>query len=81
MEGVYTGINGRLVVYVFLSVLSLSSLRGVRSCGGHNTVVLVLAWARYKAVCFVLRKTYINNPAGSFWRFDQLEGVNLPTGM
>ena len=42
MEAVYTGITGMLFVYVLLSVLSLSSLRGVRSCGGHHMVVSVL---------------------------------------
>ena len=38
-EAVQTGITGMLFVYCLLSVLSLSSLRGVRSYGGHHMVV------------------------------------------
>ena len=57
MEAVSTGITGMLCVYVLLFVLSVSSLRGVRICGGHNMVVSVLAWARYMAVRFLLHKT------------------------
>ena len=37
MEAVQTGITGMLFVHVLLSALSLSSLRGVRSCGGHHS--------------------------------------------
>ena len=36
MEAAQTGITGMMFVYVLLSVLSLYSLRGVRSCGGHH---------------------------------------------
>ena len=35
MEAVLTGISGMLFANIMLSVLWLSSLRGVRSCGGH----------------------------------------------
>ena len=36
MEAVLTGISGILLVNFLLSVLWLSSLRGVRSCGRHR---------------------------------------------
>ena len=70
-----------VMLFVYLSVLSLSSLRGVHSCGGYHMIVSVLAWARYRPVRFLLHKTETRNPAGCFLRFDQSEGVNLPTRM
>ena len=57
MEAAQTGITGMMFVYVLLSVLSLSSLRGVRRCGGHHMVVSVFAWTRYRAVHFLLYET------------------------
>ena len=36
MEAALTGISGMLFVYFLLSVLWLSSLRGVRSCGDRH---------------------------------------------
>ena len=36
MEAALTGISDVLFVYFLLSVLWLSSLRGVRSCGGRH---------------------------------------------
>ena len=36
IEAVLTGISGMLFVNFMLSLLWLSSLRGVRSCGGHR---------------------------------------------
>ena len=38
MEAVLTGISGMLALNFLLSVLWLSCLRGVRSCGGHRSL-------------------------------------------
>ena len=39
MEAALTGISGMMFVYFLLSVVWLSSLRGVRSCGGGHGLV------------------------------------------
>ena len=44
MEAALTGISGMLFVCFLLSVVWMSSLRGIRSCGGRH-YVSVLAWA------------------------------------
>ena len=36
MEAALTGISGMLIVCFLLSVVWLSSLRGIRSCGGRH---------------------------------------------
>ena len=52
MEAVLTGISGMLLLSFLLSVLWLSCLRGVRSCGGHRGLGSRF-WACFGCLCLL----------------------------
>ena len=59
MEAALTGISGMLFVNFLLSVLWLSSLRGVRSCGGRHGLVSRLGPLWLFVFFFFLSRFYL----------------------
>ena len=88
MEAALTVISGMFLMYFLLSVLCLSGLRGVCSCGGRHGLRsrLDLLWLLVFRFCLIqmeLNKSEKRKRArpvswASFRLFDQSEGVNLP---